>query len=169
MPTKIIITTSQLYLREFVLEDAENFYKLNKDPEVIKYTGDSSFTSIAEAENFIKNYTAYKDYGYGRWAVCKKENNEFIGFCGLKYHPKQEITEIGFRLFKKYWSQGFATESTLACLNYGFSELNLDEIYAHAHIKNVASQCLLEKCGLHFVKEIMYDKQATKLYCIKKS
>ena len=164
---KIITTSQRLILREFEKSDGIHFYSLNNDPEVIKYTGDPTFTSVSEAEEFIENYSVYRDFGYGRWAVCLKETQEFLGFCGLKFHPKEKITEVGFRFFKNQWNKGYATESTLACLSYGFSELNLNEIYAHVHIKNFASQRVIEKCGLHFVKEILYDNQPTKLYCIK--
>lgn len=166
---KIITTSSRLYLREFVVDDAFHFYNLNNDPEVIKYTGDPPFISISDAEEFIKNYSAYHDYSYGRWAVCLKENKKFIGFCGLKYHPKEKITEVGFRFFKNQWNKGYATESALACVTYGFLELGLNEIYAHVHINNIASQRVIEKCGLHFVKEFIYDHQPTKLYSIKNS
>lgn len=164
---KFITTTKRLFLREFILEDAANFYHLNKDPEVIRYTGDSPFLSIQEAEDFIKNYSTYRDYGYGRWAVCEKENQQFLGFCGLKYHPVEKITEVGFRFYQKYWNQGFATESALACIHFGFSNLHLPTIYAHAHIDNVASQRVLEKCGLQFVKEFTYDNQPTYFYGIQ--
>jgi len=166
---KIITTSQRLILREFKQSDAIHFYNLNKDPEVIKYTGDPPFISVSEAEEFIINYSAYKKHGYGRWAACLKESQEFIGFCGLKYHPKEKITEVGFRFFKNQWNKGYATESALACLSYGFSELNLKEIYAHAHVKNIASQRVIKKCGLYFVKEIIYNKQPAKLYCIKNS
>jgi len=164
---KVILTTLRLYLREFIIEDGQHFYILNKDPQVIKYTGDPPFKSVAEAEGFIKNYSAYTDYGYGRWAVCLKENDEFIGFCGLKYHPKEQITEVGFRISKNYWNKGYATESTLACIEYGFKTLKLDTIYAHVHIKNIASHRVIEKCGLTFVKKFMYDKLPAYLYKLK--
>ena len=164
---KIISSSSRLFLREFSIDDSLHFFNLNKDPEVIKYTGDSSFKSVSEAEIFIQNYSEYKDYGYGRWAVCLKESKEFLGFCGLKYHPKDKITEVGFRFFKNQWNKGYATESTLACLNYGFSEIKLKEIYAQVHINNYTSQRVIEKCGLHFVKEFLYDHEPTNLYCLK--
>ena len=166
---KITATSSRLYLREFVVNDAIHFYNLNNDPEVIKYTGDPPFDSVSDAKIFLQNYSAYRDYGYGRWAVCLKENQKFIGFCGLKYHPNEKITEVGFRFFKNQWNKGYATESSMACLAYGFSELGLNKIYAHVHIKNFASQRVIEKCGLHFVKEIIYDHQPTKIYSIMNS
>ena len=163
---KIIATTSRLFLREFEEEDAVSFFNLNKDQEVIKYTGDTSFTSINEAKLFIKNYSDYTKNGYGRWAICLTKNKEFIGFCGLKFHPNVNYTEIGFRLFKKYWNHGYATESAKKCIEFGFSNLNLKQIYAHVHVHNYASQHVIKKCGLHFVKEFMYDNQPTNLYCI---
>ena len=164
---KTITSSLRLYLREFEIGDAIHFFNLNNDPEVIKYTGDLPFNLVSDAEEFINNYSGYNDYGYGRWAVCLKETQEFLGFCGLKYHPKEKITEVGFRFFRDQWNKGFATESTLACLAYGFSELNLKEIYAQAHIKNYASQRVIEKCGLYFVKEFLYDNEPTNLYCVK--
>jgi ribosomal-protein-alanine N-acetyltransferase len=163
-----ISTTSRLYLREFSKEDASQFYLLNKDPEVIKYTGDPPFSSIEDAEIFIENYSACKDFGFGRWAVCLNNTDEFIGFCGLKFHPKENLTEVGFRFFKEQWNKGFATESTQAVINYGFNQIGLSEIYAHAHIDNLSSQRVIEKCGLSFVKNITHDDMPVKLYCIKK-
>ncbi len=163
----IIITTQRLFLRPFSVQDASGFYNLNSDPEVIQYTGDKAFASVQEAKEFIKNYLANQDDGYGRWAVCLQHNKEFIGFCGLKYHPKEELTEVGFRFFKKFWNQGYATESAKACIQYAFNQLKLNKVYAHAHVKNWASQRVLKKCGLQFVKEMVYDGQSTKLYCIE--
>lgn len=164
----LIIETKRLYLREFTVQDASFFYELNNDEEVLKYTGDIPFKSVSEAHRFIKNYTAYKNDGYGRWVVCLKETNKKIGFCGLKYHPDKAITEIGFRFLKNSWNKGFATESANACLAYGFKKLRLNTIYAHVHKENKASQRVLEKCGLQFVKDIKYDNAPAKLYCIKK-
>ncbi len=159
--------TDRLFLRKFNKNDAVSFFEMNNDWDVIKYTGDKAFASVEAAANFIENYSHYQKYGYGRWAVCLKENGEFIGFCGLKFHPKNNITEVGFRFYKKYWNQGFATESATSCIAYGFNQLHLNKIYAHTHIKNIASQKVLEKCGLQFVKQITYDGHPAKLYCIK--
>lgn len=82
---KIILETKRLILRELNIDDAESFYKLNLNVNVIRYTGDSAFNSIDTAKEFLENYQDYKLNGYGRWAVVSKENNRFIGWCGLKY------------------------------------------------------------------------------------
>ena len=88
-----ILETERLYLREMETDDAENAYRLNLDWENIKYTGDKPFESIQEAKEFLLNYSHYKNYGFGRWAVIEKYSNEFLGWCGLKYTP--ELDEYG--------------------------------------------------------------------------
>lgn len=161
---KIIIETKRLYLREFNSQDATHFYEINKDPDVIKYTGDTPFKSITDAKMFLDNYNQYKLYGMGRWAVCLKEDHTFLGWCGLKYHPDKKIVEVGFRFYKKYWSMGYATESAQACLEYGFKTLKLKQIFAQAHIDNYASHKVIENCNMTWVKEFDYEGMPAHLY-----
>lgn len=63
---KEILKTERLLLRELNPDDAENFYKLNLNPNVIKYTGNSAFKDIDEAREFLANYQDYKINGFGR-------------------------------------------------------------------------------------------------------
>ena len=163
---KIIIETKRLYLREFLIDDGFCLYHLNKDPEVIKYTGDSAFNSVKEATVFIENYNDYKRNGYGRWAVCLKESHEFIGWSGLKKDTETNEVDLGFRFFKKHWGKGYATEAALACVKYGFLRLNLSEIIGRAHIENNPSIEVLKKCNLKFEKTFLYDNKPAVLYTI---
>ncbi|WP_317040552.1 GNAT family N-acetyltransferase [Chryseobacterium sp. JAH] len=121
---KTILETNRLLLREFNIGDAEGFYELNLNPNVIKYTGNSAFKDIDEARTFLKDYSDYQQNGFGRWAVIQKSTQEFLGWSGLKYTEKLDETDIGFRLFEHFWNQGFATESAKACIKYGFEKLN---------------------------------------------
>ena len=68
-----ILETERLLFREFNQSDAPKLFELNADPDVIKYTGDSPFVSVSEAEDFLINYSDYKQNGFGRWAVVLKE------------------------------------------------------------------------------------------------
>lgn len=94
---KPITETERLLLRELAPDDAKDFYNLNLNPSVIKYTGDKAFQNIDEAKEFLENYQDYRLNGYGRWAVISKDNNEFLGWCGLKYSSSTNETDIGFR------------------------------------------------------------------------
>lgn len=147
----IILETNRLILRTFSIEDAKSMFKLNLDNDVLKYTGDKPFKSIKDAELFLKNYSDYNKNGFGRWSVFLK-NDEYIGWCGLKLNEENTI-DIGFRFFKKYWNNGYATESAKACLNYGFTKLNLKEIIGRTDNRNIGSKKVLEKINMNFWKK----------------
>lgn len=149
----MILQTNRLYLREITSDDAEQAYLLNLDPEVIKYTGDDHFASIEDAREFLSNYDHYKNYGFGRWGVIQKSNDEFLGWCGLKYNEDIKEYDIGFRFFKRNWNKGFATESALACLELGFNKFNMPQIIGRAAKENHASIKVLQKIGLTYWKD----------------
>lgn len=162
----MIAETDRLYLREMTPADAESAYELNLDPEVIQYTGDVAFKSVEDARIFLSNYNHYKKYGFGRWAVIQKSNNEFLGWCGLKYHEDTKEFDLGYRFFKKNWGKGFATEASLACLELGFTNFKMPEIYAEAMKTNPASINVMKKIGMHFVKESICAEEAAVFYKI---
>ncbi|SEK56932.1 Protein N-acetyltransferase, RimJ/RimL family [Aquimarina amphilecti] len=159
----IITETNRLILRELQLSDARNFFLLNADSEVLKHTGDLSFKSIQDAEKFLKDYQEYKNHGFGRWAVLLKDTNEFIGWCGLKRNEEKYI-DIGFRFFKNKWNKGYATESAIATLTYGFNHLHLNEIIGRVASENKSSIKVLEKLGMILWKKGNCKKIPNSLY-----
>ncbi|HEY0751500.1 MAG TPA: GNAT family N-acetyltransferase [Chitinophagaceae bacterium] len=160
----IITETDRLILREFHASDAEDMFHLNADPDVIRYTHNLPFKSISEAREFILNYTHYKDYGFGRWAVINKSDNSWLGWCGLKYTPDIDEYDIGFRFFKKYWNKGYATESALASIDVGFNRLKIPTIIGRAMSQNTASIRVLEKIGLVFMKKFDFEGEEGVMY-----
>lgn len=163
----ILLETTRLYLREMTPADAKDAYLLNNDPDVLKYTGDIPFTSEIEAKQFLRNYDAYAKTGIGRYAVIRTSDNVFLGWCGLKYHPKERVIDLGYRLHKRYWGQGYATESAQAIVTYAFENLKYHTLVAHSHIDNVASQKVLTQCNFSLLKEIVYDHHPAFLYQIE--
>ncbi|MFD0963427.1 GNAT family N-acetyltransferase [Pseudofulvibacter geojedonensis] len=160
-----IIETERIYLREFNSEDVAFLYRLNQDEDVMQYTGDAPFKNMKEAETFVANYD-YEKYQMGRWAVCSNKQGEFLGWCGLKYHPDKDFVEVGYRFFKKHWNKGYATEATKACINYGFNVLRVQEIFAFANSLNIASCKVAEKAGMELLDEIIHEGNLTKQYKI---
>lgn len=158
--------TPRLCLRELNTDDAENFYLLNSDPEVLKYTGDVPFKTIEEALLFLANYDQYKKYGIGRWAIIHKETKEFLGWCGLKYDPETEGIDLGFRLFQKHWNKGYATEAARTCLAYGFSHFQFNEIIGRAMTANIASVNTLTKLGFTFRQHFNFNEKEGVMYGI---
>ena len=161
-----IIETDRLFLRKFQKGDGTHFFQMNADPEVIKYTGDVAFNDLQEANTFIENYDAYEKTGIGRWAVIRKSDQEFLGWCGLKYHNKERVVDIGFRFYRCYWGNGYATESAKAVIEYAFNTLKYLFLVAHAHIDNHASHSVIQKSNMHFVKDFDYNGLPAKLFQI---
>lgn len=163
---KKILETKRTYLREITGADAENAYLLNLDPEVIQYTGDDSFESVEQARMFLENYDHYSTYGFGRWAIITKTDNEFIGWCGLKFTADLNEFDIGFRLFKKHWNKGYATETAKACIDLGFEQFGMS---VRAMKVNIGSIKVLEKIGLTYKSTFDFDGQEGVIYQIEKN
>jgi [ribosomal protein S5]-alanine N-acetyltransferase len=159
---QIHIETDRLLIREFLTEDAKGIFELDSDPEVHQYLGNNPIKKMEQAVETIKFIKQqYIDNGIGRWAVIEKMTNTFIGWGGLKL-IKETINEhnhyydLGYRFIKKYWGKGYATETAIASLQYGFNELKLPEIFAMAEVHNTGSDSVLRKAGLKLI-ELFYD------------
>lgn len=164
-----IFETERTYLRPFSRRDDVDLFELNADPKVMKFTGDSPFSSIGEARQFILDYDYYQQYGYGRWAVIRKEDQEFLGWCGLKFHPSSGETDLGFRFKQTFWHQGYATETAKACLFLGFKSYELPEIIGRAAEKNLSSIRVLEKVGMIYSHEMILSGMPARQYCMNNS
>jgi ribosomal-protein-alanine N-acetyltransferase len=154
-----LLETDRLRFRNMNPDDAAAMFLLNSDPEVVQFTGDGAFESVEATKEFLEKYQdVYRNFGYGRMIVELKtteerRHGEIIGWCGLKFHPDKNVTDVGYRFYKKYWGNGYASESAMACIDYGFSILKLKSIVAHARKENSASLRVLEKCGMKITGE----------------
>jgi RimJ/RimL family protein N-acetyltransferase len=147
-----IVSTQRLILREFMLTDAADLFALNADPEVMRYTGDKPFATLAEAEALIKGYQCYRTDGYGRWTVVRSDDGAVLGWCGSRMQASGEV-DLGYRLHRMFWGQGYATEAGIVCVRIGFEQFNLPRIIGRVARANMGSIRVLEKCGLHYWKE----------------
>ena len=158
--------TDRLRLRELNEGDALFAFELNADPEVIRYTGDDPFESIEDAGEFLKNYQSYLKYGFGRWGVELRDTGELIGWCGLKFTPELDEYDVGFRFFKRFWNQGFASEAALKCLDIGFREFEMEMIIGRSMNENLGSIRVLQKIGLSLITDYKFDEEDGVIYGI---
>ncbi len=158
------IETERTIMRMLSKEDAIDFFNLNLDKEVLKYTGDQPFENIQASIDFLTKYDQYEKYGVGRLAVIDKATLKFIGWCGLKYSQEKNEYDIGFRFFKNYWNKGFATETAKKCLEYGLDELKIDRIIGRAMKENIGSIKVLEKIAMKFKENFDFEGQSGVLY-----
>ena len=163
------IETERLILRPFNLNDIEPSYELNLDPEITRYTNDGGVKSYETIKYLIQDVVMgdYEKHGFGRFAVDLKDNNEFIGFTGLKYIPELDEVDLGYRFKRKYWGMGIATESGIASLKFGFETLDLKEIIAMALPGNIGSIRVLEKLNFHLTEQFEEENILINKYLLK--
>ena len=153
--SNIVITTPRLKLRYWKEEDNQPFIEMNRDAEVMRF-----FPKLQTEEETLQQIKRIKkhfeEYGYGLYAMERIDDGDFIGFTGFS-HPtfKSHFTpcvEIGWRLKADSWGNGFATEAAIACLKYGFTELQLPEIYSFTAAINLPSVNVMKKCGMAYLE-----------------
>ncbi len=170
MAGRLILETDRLLLREFDADDAEAFYPLVSNPEILRFTLDpgGGVNSVGQALELLRSRSVadYRKHGFGRLAVVEKASRQLIGFAGLKYLGDRGEVDLGYRLLPTHWGRGFATESGRAILQDGFTRLGLTRIIATVFPKNVASVRVLEKLGFVFEKPFEYEGHELAQYMI---
>jgi RimJ/RimL family protein N-acetyltransferase len=109
--------------------------------------------SRAQSDELIEAIEAgFEVNGFGLWALELRESGEFIGFTGLAV-PAFEAhftpaVEVGWRLARSAWGNGYATEAARAALAFGFEEAGLDEIVSFTTAGNRRSLAVMERLGM---------------------
>ncbi len=165
-----IFHSSRLYFREFTKDYLQLLYKLNSNPNVIKYVHEPAPT-LDNITDILHNVILpqYKLYGHGRWAVHLKSNNKFIGWCGLKYVKDKGEIDLGYRFKEDYWGKGYGYEAAKATIDYGFSSLKLKHIVATVLQENIASWKIMEKCGMQYIGDVNDNGLLVKKYEIRET
>ncbi|WP_299014277.1 GNAT family N-acetyltransferase [uncultured Polaribacter sp.] len=140
----MIFETERLLIRKLKLEDLSSFYKLQNNPNVLKYA-DGEVKSFAENKiellNLIARYQK-ADNDFWIYAIVNKTDKQFIGTLALVKEGLDD--EIGYRFIEDYWGQGFGLEACKGllfyCKNRGFKKL-----IAYVVDENIASKKILEK------------------------
>jgi GrpB-like predicted nucleotidyltransferase (UPF0157 family) len=155
------LETKRLILKLPDYSDFDRIIALRSDPEVMKFIGDGSIQTKARVERFLSIAIPYQEkYGFGFCSVFEKETDEFIGQAGLfhkGFDDKQPDIELAYRLHKKYWNKGYATELAKALVRWAFENLTVDKIVSAAEPENIASQNVLLKSGFLFLGKKKWD------------
>lgn len=149
-------------------EDAEAFFKLNTDPEVLRFVPDKELRNVEQARQLLIDHPIedYRKHGFGRGACILKSTGEHIGFAGLKYLEELGEVDVAYRLLPAYWGQKLATEAALASVRYGFSDLGLKRIIGLVMPENIASVRVLEKTGLSYAETVTLWRSQFSKYVI---
>lgn len=158
-----MIVTERLKLRPWREADRLPWRVMCADPKVMQYLGGPQTAAEADAgmERIMQHQ---KEHGFCFWAIERQADFAFLGFCGLKVCNEQggnvagEI-EIGWRLRKDAWGQGFAKEAAYAAFDWGFANLDCERIIALTTSTNARSWGLMDRLRMRRAPEL--DFQST--------
>ena len=145
------ITTGRLLLRPWHDSDIESFVRMNMDPEVVEYL--PSPIPESESRQFASRIREhFTKHGYGLYALESREDASFLGYTGLNWALfESDFTpalEVGWRLIRKAWGQGLATEAARACMARAFRETDISEIVSFTVPANTRSAAVMERLGM---------------------
>jgi RimJ/RimL family protein N-acetyltransferase len=155
--TKIIeFNTARLLLRQWKASDRAPFAALNADSRVMEFFP-NLLDRLASDEMADRIQSQIAERGWGFWAVEAPGESSFIGFVGLSIPayeiPASPCVEIGWRLARKYWGKGYATEAAGAVLRIGFKTLHLPEIVSFTALSNHSSRAVMERISMQKTDE----------------
>lgn len=148
---RAMIETERLLLRAWRPSDDAPFAALNADPEVTRYLrGPMRRDESDELLARIRGH--WQEHGFGLYAVEVKDSGAFAGFVGLavpSFLPEVlPAVEVGWRLAREHWGQGYATEGARASLAHGFGALQLRQIISIIDPRNEASVRVAERLAM---------------------
>lgn len=173
------IVSARLSLRDVTLDDAPAFVELDRDPEVMRFLGGvPADWSVADVRALLAERIGWYQNcpGMGLGACFLQASGEFIGWFMLrprKYRPYDangalleptEDAELGYRLARRCWGHGYATEMSRALVRHGFEQLALRQIVAFVDPEHLASVRVLQKAGLSRAGRARYEAEDVELY-----
>ncbi|MBA2632043.1 MAG: GNAT family N-acetyltransferase [Chloroflexi bacterium] len=145
-----MIRTERLLLRRWRDGDREPFAALNADPMVTEHL--QGTTSREASDAFVDLVEAgWRERGWSLWAVEAPDVAPFIGYVGLwpaDFVTGAPMVEVGWRLARRHWGKGYASEAGLEAIRFGFADVGLDEIVSFTVAQNRRSIGVMERIGL---------------------
>ncbi len=149
----IFLETDRVLLRRLTMADLDNLFTLDSDPDVMRYIsgGRPTQRNVIEHEMlpaWLSYYTRFA--GFGFWVAVGKSTSEFLGWFHFRpsSNTRPDEAELGYRLSRFAWGQGYATEVSRALIRKGFTELGVQRVVASTDAAHTASRRVMEKAGL---------------------
>ena len=161
-----VTETERLSIRHLELDDLPALTEILSDPEVMKHSV-RGVCDEAATRKFIEWCLAcYVTHGVGHWALTDKQTGELVGFCGVGPEQVGDTEEInlGYRLARRYWGKGLATEASLAVIERAAKLGRFESIVVIIEPEHFASLRVAEKAGFHRYEEIEFHGRPVRLY-----
>lgn len=146
------MTTDRLVLRAWRDADRAPFAAMGRDPQVMRHLGGVIDRDASDAAVDRQIAGEARD-GHCFWAIERLADGAFLGFCGIRIggHAGTPVTaehEIGWRLRREAWRQGYAREAATACLAWTWANTDAPRVAAWTVPANTASWGLMRRLGM---------------------
>lgn len=149
--------TGRLTLVPLADEHLDWEVELDSDPEVMRYlSGRASTRQEVEAGHARRLAAAQRVDGLGFWVGLL--DDEFVGWWTLQpaHGPDQPddpgVADLGYRLLRRHWRKGLASEGARELVRHGFDDIGLDRVIAQTLAVNAGSRAVMERVGLSYVR-----------------
>ncbi len=155
------LETDRLILRSWRAEDCAAFAVMSADPDVMQHLGGTIDRAASDAV-IARLQGGEAEQGQTFWAIERKGDAALLGFCGLRRGghagtPVPDELEIGWRLARQAWGQGYAREAAAASLDWGWRNRSDAQIAAWTVPANRASWGLMLRLGMVHRPELDFD------------
>jgi RimJ/RimL family protein N-acetyltransferase len=155
--------TERLILRSWRDGDGDAFNAACNTPAVARHVGGLQTRDQIEA-TVQRVRQCELENGFCFWALERRHDGAFLGFCGLKRLNADGAPaimagapEIGWRLREDAWGQGYAKEAAQAALGLAFGRFGLDQVFAITLTENNASWGLMRRLGMTARPDLDFD------------
>jgi len=159
------LKSERLSIKSIAALKFEELRMLDADPDVMKYTSKGKIRTEGESKVWMqKILNHHKTHGFGMMPFYLTNSEVFIGVAGVKYLENTNLPELGYRLVKQHWGNGYGTEIGRLLINYARNTLKFDKLVAVTKPENIPSQQILTKCGFQFKRIDFYYKTEVNYY-----
>ena len=143
-----IVETPRLVLRGFRLSDLDAYAAMCADEEVMRHIGGGGPVGRDIAWRQLALFLgSWSLVGHGMWAIERRSDGALIGRAGFLDPEGWPGCELGWLLARETWGHGYAFEASRAALDFGRSELGLNELISLIRPDNRRSIALAERLG----------------------
>ncbi|MCO5215904.1 MAG: GNAT family N-acetyltransferase [Thermomicrobiales bacterium] len=148
-PANALIVGQRVYLRPEDKKDADHYIKGGRQEDEMFWHIGRPLVSQAQMEEELAEGTNEDYPGYLAWAVCIRENDEYIGTVGLNdVDYVNRTAETGpYFPYSKHRGEGYGSEAKHLLLEYAFEVLGLHMVRSLVAFPNTRSAAALCKQG----------------------
>ncbi|MBM7419107.1 MULTISPECIES: GNAT family N-acetyltransferase [Chryseobacterium] len=165
--------TKRLLFRKLERSDFENWLELFEDVQTAKKLGMDNFKTPKERceKWFEMTFHRYENNLSGQNVLISKENNQFVGQCGLLVREVENEfeLEIAYSILPEFRGKGFAIEAARKCRDFAFESQFHNRLISIIIPENDNSKNVALKNGMTFKKKINYYDKVMDLFEIRKS